>query len=295
MICFVSLFAIIDDYNNYLSSNETRFVEGIEHNSQKPIEYFWYHNPKTHGKTRVGYANWLSYRGSLPKHWYHNNVWDLTYSDLGCAIYDLSETLKLHPKNLSIRSLETGLNIPMILGFNALKLTETALVFGSKHFEDMTNSNSETSIGKRCNLNEFAIKLYSKTKESYLTEEFLRYEVKVKKMNYLKRANIRNLEDLLDKNNLLYLKKILIENLEKIVFFDNSVPISELKPSERAIYMNWQSEFYRKELFEADSRHRKFNYQKQKFEEIIEKHGKHKIKPTLINQVSDKWNNLLES
>lgn len=295
MICFVSLFAIIDDYNDYLSSNETRFVEGIVHNSQKPIEYFWYYNPKTHGKTRVGYSNWVNYKGSLAKHWYHNNVWDLTYSDLGCAIYDLSETLKLHPKNLSIRSLETGLNIPMILDFKALKLTETALVFGSKHFEDMTNSNSETSIGKRCNLNEFAIKLYSKTKESYLTEELLRYEVKVKKMNYLKRANIRNLEDLLDKNNLLYLKKILIENLEKIVFFDNSVPISELKPSEREIYMNWQSEFYRKELFEADLRHRKFNYQKQKFEEIIEKHGKHKIKPTLINQVSERFDYLLES
>src|SRR5690606_24802949 len=131
------------------SSKEMRFVEGIVHNSQKPIEYFWYHDIKTHGKTRIGYRNWLSYRGSLAKHWYNNNVWDLTYSDLGSAIYDLSDTLKLQPKNLSIKSLETGINIPMTLDFNALKLTDTALNFKSNFFEDMTNSNSETSIGKR--------------------------------------------------------------------------------------------------------------------------------------------------
>lgn len=295
MICFVSLYAIINDYNEYLKSEEMRFIEGIVHKSQKPIEYFWYKNPKTNGRTRVGYANWINYRGSLAKHWYHTNVWDLTYSDLGSAIYDLGETLKIHPKNLTVRSVEASVNLPMILDFTALKLTETALNFKTNFFEDLNNSYSGTKVGKQCILNEFRIKLYSKTEESNLTQELLRYEVKVKKMNYLKRANIRNLEDLLDKDNLLYLKKILVANLEKIVFFDNTVPISELKPSEREIYMNWQSEFYRKELFEADSRHRKFNYQKQKFEEIIEKHGEHKIKPTLINQVSETWQNLLES
>lgn len=272
-----------------------RFIEGIVHKSQKPIEYFWYKNLKTKGETRVGYANWINYRGSLAKHWYNTNVWDLTYSDLGSAVYDLGDTLKMHPKNLSIRSIEAGVNIPMILDFTALKLTETALNFKSNFFEDLNSSYSETKVGKQCNLNEFRIKLYSKTKESHLTEELLRYEVKVKKMNYLKRANIRNLEDLLDKKNLLYLKKILVANLEKIVFFDNSVPIMELKPSERKIYRDFQSEFYRKDFFEADSRHRKFNYQKQKFEEIIEKHGKHKIKPTLITQVSETWDNLMES
>lgn len=215
MICYTSLFAIIQDYKEYLSSNEVDYIEGIAHQSKKPLEYFWHYNKNTHGETRIGYNQWLSHKVSLAKHFYHNNYWDLTYSDLGCAIYDLADSLKLRPNELKIRSIEMGLNLPMTLDFDALKLTETALVFGSKHFEDMTNSNSETSIGKRCNLNEFAIKLYSKTKESYLTEELLRYEVKVKKMNYLKRANIRNLEDLLDKNNLLYLKKILIENLEK--------------------------------------------------------------------------------
>lgn len=295
MICYTSLFAIIQDYKEYLSSNEVDYIEGIAHQSKKPLEYFWHYNKNTHGETRIGYNQWLSHKVSLAKHFYHNNYWDLTYSDLGCAIYDLADSLKLRPNELKIRSIEMGLNLPMTLDFDALKLTTMMLNFKNRFFEDMTKSNTKTSVGKECLLQEYIIKMYSKTKEADLDWELLRYEIRVKKMNYLQNSTIRTLEDLLDKRNLLYLKDKLVENLEEIVFFDNTVPISELKPSERAIYMNWQSEFYRKELFEADSRHRKFNYQKQKFEEIIEKHGEHKIKPTLINQVSETWQNLLES
>ena len=192
-----------------------------------------------------------------------------------------------------LKSFEFGLNIPMILNFNALELTDFALNYKNNFFEDMDDQSKNPSIGKKCKLQEYQIKLYSKSMQYDLPFELLRYEIKVHKMNYLRVCKFDNLEDFINKDKLVFLREELIKKLNQILFYDTSIPTHQLTPSKQRLCLNWQSTIYRKNLEKSDIR--KFNYQKAKLNDIIDQFGENKISTTLIQQISDTWDNLLES
>lgn len=293
MIDFVHLFKRIENYKEYLERTDIKFVEGIEYLRKEPIKYFWNNNLENGCKIKVGYNNWLDFTGSITKFWYDENYNNLPYSDLCCAIYELADTLKSRPNELILRSFEFGLNIPMILDFKALELTEFALNYKNKFFEDMDNYSKNPSIGKRCKLQEYQLKLYSKSMQYNLPNELLRYEIKVHKMNCVKKYNIERLGDFENKDKLIFLKNELIEKLNKILFYDNSIPIYALKSNEQLLCLNWQSPIYRKNLVKSNPK--KFSYERSKLIDIINEFGKNNITETLIYQISNTWNELLES
>ncbi len=292
MIDFIRLFRRIENHNLFLERDDIKFVEAIVYKPQKTIKYFWHNDPKTNCKIKVGYNNWVEFSGSITKYWYEENINNLTYSDLACAIYELSDTLYSRPNELILRSFEFGLNILLDDFLNALNLTDLALNYKNKFFQDM-DGNNLTSIGKRCVLQEYQLKLYSKSLQYKLPYELLRYEIKVHKKRILEPYNFRTVDSLLDKKNLLFLKNQLLERFNEILLYDNIIPQQKLNGYEKELCSNWQSEIFRKNLIKTNRQ--KFNYQKKRLTDVIEKFGEQKLKPNLIQQFSDTWDNLMES
>lgn len=294
MIDFVHLHRLIPNHKIFLEREDIKFVEGIPYHSDKPIKYFWNNDQKSGCKIKVGYNNWIDFTGSITKYWYEENYTNLPYSDLACAIHSLSDTLYSRPNELNLKSFEFGLNIPLEKPLNALETTDLALNYKNKFFQDMDGDNKR-SIGKRCVLQEYQLKLYSKSMQ-YPKEvpfEMLRYEVKVHKKRFLRPVYYDTFEDLYDKDKLIYLKQIFLETFENIVLYDNTIPIEELRTFDRNLCVKWQSPAYRKSLKKTNPR--TFSNQKQRLTEIIDEYGIQQLKPKLIQQFSDTWDNLMES
>lgn len=294
MIDFVHLHRLIPNYKTFLVREDIKFVEGKPYHSDKPIKYFWNNDLKSGCKIKVGYNNWIDFTGSITKYWYEENYTNLPYSDLACVIHSLADSLYSRPNELNLKSFEFGLNIPLEKPLNALETTDLALNYKNKFFQDMDGDN-KLSIGKRCVLQEYQLKLYSKSMQ-YPKEvplEMLRYEVKVHKKRFLRPVYFDTFEDLIDKDKLIYLKQMLIETFENIILYDNSIPIEELRTFDRNLCVKWQSPAYRKSLQKTSPR--TFSNQKQRLTEIIEEYGELQLKSKLIQQFSDTWDNLMES
>ncbi|HOY32462.1 MAG TPA: hypothetical protein PKW80_11330 [Bacteroidales bacterium] len=291
MIDFVHLHSKIDDYRKYLNDDKFQFVEGIVHKSKKRLPYFWFNDIHSHLIYKVGYSNWLDITGSITKHWYHENYTNLPYSDLCCAIHSLADTLNKRPNELFLRSFEFGLNIHMFKNKSALELTELALNYKNNFFENISNNNKYPSIGIKCKLQEYEIKIYSKSIEYNLPFELLRCEIKVKKMRWVRKHQIETLEDLTNKDKLNALKHNLIDSINDITFYDDTIKTGLLIPREHKLCLNWQSEIYRKNLLKYCPK--KFEYQKTKINSILEKNGKMHLKRNIKEQITKSWENLL--
>ncbi len=292
MIDFIHTYGAIKNHYDYLKHSELDFVEGIVHNSGKPIRYFWCKNDSMMYK--VGYyQNWLDITGSITKYWRETNISDLTYSDLCSAIHSLSETLMVNPKELYIRSFEFGVNIPPVTNHSALELSEFALNYKRKLFDDMDNNSKRPSIGKKCKSQQYILKLYSKSMEYNLPFELLRFEIQIKRMAFIKKAGIESLFDLTNKDKLKSLKSMLVATANKIVFYDDSISPEALDVREGTMLLNWKSKIYLKKKLKEQSKD--FQKEKRLVINLIDKHGQQFIKQKLVSSISDKWDKLLEN
>lgn len=293
MIDFIHLFSKIEDYNTYLNERSIPFVEGIKHISKQRLPYFWYKDISNGILYKVGYNNWLDITGSITKFWYNENYTNLSYSGLCCAIKNLANTVNKRPNELFLRSFEFGLNIHMFKDKSALELTDLALNYKKEFFENIPRNNKDPSIGKKCKLQEYYVKFYSKSIEYNLSYELLRYELKITKMRWVQKHKIKTLEDLTNKNKLNKLKIMLLDSIKNITFYDDSIKTSLLIPRNQKLCLNWQSEIYRKNLIKNNPK--KFEYQKKQLNIILEKYGKYEIKSFLTKKITEKWEQLLMS
>ncbi len=290
MIDFVHLYSNIDNHQTYLNDKYLLFVEGVEYLKQKRLAYFWYKDQDSKMLYKIGYNNWIDISGSLTKYQYSENYSNLTFSDLCYAIDSLAKTVNKHPNELILRSFEFGLNIHMFNNQKALELTDLAFNYKKIFFEPIASKNKDPiSIGKKCRLQEYDIKIYSKTIEYELPFEILRVEVKVKKMCLVRKHNIKTLEDLKDIEKLYELLKILIEKVGNTFFYDTSINFQALSQVDKQKCMLWQSELYRRKLIKEAPK--KYFYQKNKITALINKYGVLNIQHNIIQNLNKEWNN----
>ncbi len=289
MIDFVHLHSSIENHQTYLDNKHLPFVEGVEYLKQNKLAYFWYKDQESKMLYKIGYNNWIDISGSITKYQYSENYSNLTYSDLCYAIDSLAKTVNKRPNELILRSFEFGLNIHMFNNQKAIELTDLAFNYKKNFFEPIASKNKDPiSIGKKCRLQEYDIKIYSKTVEYELPFEILRVEVKVKKMCLVRKHNIKTLEDLKDIEKLYELLKILIEKVENTFFYDTSLSIIMLSTIDKQRCMQWQSELYRKKLIKEGPK--KYEYQKNKITALIKKYGVLNIQQNIIQNINQEWN-----
>ncbi len=184
----------------------------------------------------------LNIKGSLHKNYFKSpdfpngaNYQDFTYDFIEVEINNLINKLCLDSSLCKIQNIEFGLNIPMdqsVMPF----LESNLLLYKSKLFEKWLSKKSK-SIGYQCDFSQYTVKIYDKSLQYDLEYPSMRFEVKIKKMQMLKKSGISYLSDLMDIIKLKSLLEPLMKAWDNILFIDPELYLNKLS-KEEALFLN---------------------------------------------------------
>ncbi len=155
---------------------------------------------------------------------------------------------------------------------------------------------------------QYHLKLYDKKSQYNLDKNILRIEIRVKKMQYVKKIRIKTLKDLVNRTNWYDLKKRFVREISELVVCSighdvdiTSIPKQDFhliftwrnpdfwienKPKSRAHTDGYQNEYYQKMKKLYDGK-------KLQFKRLISKYGMDKTKKNILQQVQKEYMNVL--
>ncbi|WP_142685947.1 hypothetical protein [Chitinophaga polysaccharea] len=236
-----------------------------------------------------GQGDTLLLNGSLHK--YSNdglhNANDYPFCKLVNTIKDLITMFAIVPEAAPLHGLEIGVNIK--LPFSPLRIFKQVLCYRNKPFTQIDKRAKH--LGLICCLTDYDIKLYDKQAQSkQLCGYLLRFEVKVKKMRYLRRYQIITMADLLDIDKMYSLLDVLIEVLQGIIFFDRSIDQKQLSKPELNQFLTLSSPI----AWAAMSKYQ-LTRNRQRLNDLLMKYSKRRFKPFLNALLVENWNTLFEA
>jgi hypothetical protein len=163
-----------------------------------------------------------------------HNYDDFRAVDVAEVVWELSKCFDIDTSTTLLNNVEFGVNV--VLPFGVHIVLNNLIVYKGEPFIKVV----EDGISYyQCKKKQFIIKIYDKGKQHKLSENVLRFEIKVMRMQYLVTKNIelRYLSDLLNMDIYEPLGNILIEVFEGILFGDNTLNDSNLNTKERETYL----------------------------------------------------------
>jgi len=234
----------------------------------------------------------IKLKGSLHK--YYNkgsNINDFNIYSIRESISKLTEKLKINPINCIIHQIEFGVNCKF--QFPSLKIISNLLSHKGKTFE-LKEFNNRGYLKKFIH-SHYDIKIYDKGLQYKITDNIIRIEIKVKKMQFLysKKIHIKNINSLKTKEILESLSKILNSTAQEIIFTNDELLNYEFSNEhEKNIFFkfsNMQSILNHKLV----SNRKTFNEHKRKFESIVSTYSKIDYKTIFTKSIKNKMNELL--
>lgn len=242
-------------------------------------------------------------QGSLSKFFFGNNYQNLTHTDTVNAIEKL-RMFNIDPKDFVFQNIEVGVCI------NTENLDPTKFLMEEVIDYKITEKEIRTFKGNGYMilfpLNNYVVKLYDKGKQSNLTWNALKFEIRIKKMVHIKRLGIRTLDDLYDKGKWFLLKAMLIKTFDDIIA--SKARREELTAEEFDFYIlnnnqrfwliNWpNSKKYTngcKDIEYQNFRKKYFN-RRSEFIELIKIHGFDRNKQFILSKITQELDRLIES
>lgn len=225
--------------------------------------------------------------GSL--HRYHNgggiNTNDFNFSDVCRAVASL-EAYHIDPKKTALENIEFGVNIA--LPFSCKRVLDAVVCMPLRPFTELRFE--KTNIGKRADFQEYEVKIYDKGKQDTGKDtHLLRVELRVKKMQYLKKADIRTLSDLTNPEKLQRAGALLLNVLNEVIFFDYDLrKLETLPPSVKENVLKWSNAKWWQTCSRIQ-RHR----QLKKLNEFEAETNTGKVKTEIFDTVFKKWCEML--
>lgn len=197
----------------------------------------------------------------------HNHN-DFNMNDFLAVLNDLSNKFEINPFLATLRNLEFGVNI--LLPFKTQLFLDSVISYKGIEYT------KETYYGKGYLLRfekwQYEVKIYDKGLQYQLKENILRFEIKVRKMDYLKAKgiNVCAYSDLLDKSIIKTLVNLLLRTFKDVLTYDNSINIRGVKnQAEKEILMNGRNPKYWKTVENPNI----YKYQRKRFKELVLKYG----------------------
>jgi hypothetical protein len=218
--------------------------------------------------------------GSIHKYWQNGTNWgDLDLMQVKQAIERYSEEFDVNPEKSRIHKLEFGVNINPPFAATLKNIRNTFISYKGTPFESLKSYSGQT-IGVECNLSHYRLKIYSKTLQYKLKQNVLRFEIQVRKMQKLPFEQVF-LSDLLTAPLINYCRSELIEVMESIIIYDNS--LQGLSVKEKIFLKDIANPNYWANL-NPSNRHKK----KVKYDELVKSNSKSNLKNVLIRLVKEK-------
>lgn len=234
-----------------------------------------------HLRFKISESNRVEINGSLHKYWKGNNFSNFTLAEVSESIEDLCLKLNLNPLQAHLGGFEFGVNVSPV--FNPFEFCGNVIAYKNESFSKF-RTGKNIQIGFEARKQQYSVKVYDKGKQYFKSENILRFEVKVVKMEFLKRLSISTLDDLTKPNILKSLGELLNEMFEECIVSDK-VRTSDLTANELKIY-NYCINPKVWEEFDFRERYRK----RKQFERIIETKGVNLWKGATAQMIRDKWN-----
>jgi len=168
-------------------------------------------------------------RGSLHKFAHQGrNDTDFGYSALIESMDGLLGFFGVKPESVVLHNIEVGVN----LDYAPAEIIDNLLLYGSNPFAPMS-PNPRRFLGSRCELSQYALKVYGKNKT------LLRLETQVKRMQFMNAitgGTTLTFDCLRDKMILGGLGKMLLHTWDKVMVWEE-IALAELKDKEREVLL----------------------------------------------------------
>ncbi len=167
--------------------------------------------------------------GSIHKFWRNENYSLFTLEDCRIAFKQLFKEIECYRSESSLSNLEIGVNI--LLKFNPDLFINRIISYKGKEFRKL--GKRENGIGVVCELAEYDLKIYNKSKEFNLPYHVLRIEKKIRDSKYLKRLNVINISDALIEKNAEVLLLDLYKSFDEVLFNDKTIDEKRMTTMQR--------------------------------------------------------------
>jgi len=139
---------------------------------------------------------YLKVKGSLHKNWFNGSNYKRFYYYNVCSEIDkICTTLQINRLVAKVVNLEFGVNIEV--DFTPHMFLEDNLInYKNNQFNQYAPDKRNKRLGFECVLSQYVVKCYDKSLQFDLDYKLMRFELKFKKMQKLKRIGIINLHDL---------------------------------------------------------------------------------------------------
>lgn len=164
-----------------------------------------------------------------------HNADDFTAADLLAALDELVTIYAINPFLSRLNNIEFGVNVR--LPFPVSVVLDNLISYKYRPF---VKEPGDGFSYYQCQTQRYIVKLYNKGQQYGLSDNVLRVEVKVLKMEYLTRRGVRLdwLADLLTVDNYGALGALLVETFTEILFDEPTIETATLTTRERDIYQN---------------------------------------------------------
>lgn len=203
-------------------------------------------------------------RGSLPKYYTkgETNAQDYDFNDFLTTCEQLQEYLKIEPNKATLRGFEFGVNIN--LPFDFANVLECIKSYKMHSFGTYTEKGKD--LGVYFDFQQYRVKIYDKGRqETGKKSRLMRFEIEVRKMNWVKKLNIKTLSDLQNTHVWAELSKILLTVWNDIIFIDKSLKYKLMTNHEQKKYLYYFNTHYwtnlnKKQYFTAKNHLNKLQY-----------------------------------
>jgi len=235
----------------------------------------------------------INVKGSFHK--YHNsgkhNYNDFATNDLLNVLTDLSTKFKINPFLATLHNLEFGVNVE--LPTDTKEFLNSIISYKGKEYERREFDGGGFLL--RFKFNHYELKIYDKGLQYRLNKNLLRFEIKVKKMEFFRarNINIHSFADLLNTTEVIKLIPILLTAFNELLIYDNTIQPKQLKQREREILLNGRNPKFWSELKQQSKE--TFKHRRTRFRELVLIHGKKNIQQTVYELIKTKLSQLTET
>jgi len=270
------------NFGTWLNVETGEVFEKPQTAKYKGISFFIKKNKRTNE------YQYIKLEGSIHKYWNNgeHNYNDFNFNNLGSVINELSEKFNLDPSITRLNNIEFGVNLKT--PFNPDVFLKSIINHKGKQFSIIRQKNKHF---RECEHTRYYFKIYNKGLQ-FNKNSILRVEVKITRMEQLKKVGIVYLSDLLDYNKYLLLGAELRTYYNDLLIFDSRVSFENIKLREHIIL----TEGVNPEYWENLKKSNPDNYYKKRlrFIELSEKYGATKIKSDVYNLLDKKIKELSE-
>lgn len=229
-------------------------------------------------------------KGSLHKQFTGGLNWDnFNFENVNDVVVTMCNDLGLMPDNCRIVNLEFGVNV--ILPFSPEHLLKRLISFKKGESFSVMKTQTGKKIGFKCFQTQYGVKIYDKKYQYKLSENVIRFEVKVTTMEFLN--PICKLSDLLQIETFRQLQRRLIEIFDFVLITDQSIQETQLNATEKKIFYKGVNPKFWETLHDTDRK--KYFYYLKRFKKLQNKYGTENYHSILRELIVLKSNVLLKN